>query len=80
MFNSKTLFAAAALLAFSASGAAIAEGEYYQRLAGQQLTFSDPLQTSSNSDRNVNRSDFLWLTSGQTVNSGDYYQGVSRPI
>ncbi|TKT45971.1 hypothetical protein [Rhizobium sp. LC145] len=81
MFNSKTLFAAAAaLLAFSASGAAIAEGDYYQGFAGQQVTFSDPLQTSSNSDHNVNRSDFLLLTSGQTVDSGDYYHGVSRPI
>ncbi len=80
MFNSKTLFAAAALLAFPASGAAIAEGDYYQGLAGQQVTFIDPLQTSNNSDRNVNRSDFLLLTSGQTIDSGDYYHGASRPI
>ncbi|MDQ0137576.1 hypothetical protein J2T08_005520 [Neorhizobium galegae] len=80
MSNSKTLFAAAALLAFPASGAAIAEGDYYQGLAGQQVTFIDPLQTSNNSDRNVNRSDFLLQTSGQTIDSGDYYHGASRPI
>lgn len=80
MFNSKTLIAAAVLLAFSASSAAIAEGGYYQGLAGQQVTFIDPLRTSSNGKRKVNRSDFLSLTSGQTVDSGDYYHGASRPI